>query len=99
MQFMTVGLGIAKRDWRHPLAAVLAVLWVSVHPRHIWRRRLMTQRIRRLSDRGITAGVYPGSVVLARFVRRIRTAARLMDAESQETCADRRSDAATEAAS
>ena len=73
----TMIYGLTRRDWKHPTAALLALLWVITHPVAILRRRARAKAVRRVSARDVARSVYPGSVAWQRFVRGVRTVAEL----------------------
>ena len=77
MEMSTLLLGIVKRDWRRPAAALCGLCWVMFHPTAILRRRRDAQRVRVVKDAEIIGKMYRGVVGIRYFLRGVRKASDL----------------------
>jgi GT2 family glycosyltransferase len=66
-----------KGNWKHPFAALFGISWVLLHPVNIYKRRLDTQRRRRVSDAEMAGRFYPKSVVYWYFAKGVRSVQQL----------------------
>lgn len=85
MELSTVLLGMVKRDWKRPAAALCGLSWVLFHPVEILRRRREAQRVRVVSDREVFGKVYRGVVGFRYFLGGVRRASDL-DIGSGKRC-------------
>ncbi len=77
MELATVLLGVAKRDWKRPAAALCGLCWVMFHPVSILRRRRDAQRVRTVTDAKIVGNLYRGVIGFRYFVTGVRKASDL----------------------
>jgi len=70
-EMATVLADVLMWDGRRARAALDALWFVFSHPRFIWRKRRSVQALRKVSDRAILRNMYPGSVVIDHFVRKM----------------------------
>jgi GT2 family glycosyltransferase len=70
LDFATLLYGLLRRDWKQPVAAVVAILWVLVRLPTVFQRRQEARTRRRVSDEVVLARMRPRSVVVDHFVRR-----------------------------
>jgi len=66
-------------DLKRAVAVVLAYGWLLFHPRLILRKRRAIQRYRKVTDKEVDTYLYPGSVVLAYYLRRKKTFSEIWD--------------------
>ena len=77
LELCTVLLGIVKRDWKRPVAALCGLCWVVFHPASILRRRRDAQRVRTVEDHEVFRNVYRGVIVFRYFLGGVRKASDL----------------------
>ncbi len=70
-EMATVLADILMWDGKRSRAVLDALLFVFTHPVFIWRKRRAVQSGRRVSDSAIIRNMYPGSVVIDHFVRKM----------------------------
>ncbi len=70
-EMATVLADVLMWDGKRSRAVLDALLFVFTHPRFIWRKRRRVQKGRKVSDSAIIRNMYPGSVVIDHFVRKM----------------------------
>ncbi len=70
-EMATVMADVLMWDGKRARAALNALWFVFRHPRFILRKRKEVQKLRKVSDRAIIRNMYPGSVVIDHFVRKM----------------------------
>ena len=75
LELATIVYGLLRRDWRHPLAAILGMLWVLCHVGQVLRRRQEARQARRVPDKVVLQRMHPRSIVVDHFLGGMTAAA------------------------
>jgi len=68
LDVLTIGASLLMGQWKRAWAVLRAFFYILTHLGPIVRKRLATQKLRRVSDSLLTRRMYRGSVVLQHFV-------------------------------
>jgi GT2 family glycosyltransferase len=70
-EMTTIMVDAAMWEGKRARAVLRALLYIFRHPVFIFKKRRQVQKLRRVSDRAILKNMYPGSVVIDHFVRKL----------------------------
>ncbi len=70
-EMTTVMADAAMWDGKRARAVLQALYFLLINPLFIWKKRRSVQKLRKVSDRAILKNMYPGSIVIDHFVRKL----------------------------
>lgn len=73
LDWLAVGKGLLRRQWKRPAAILAAHGYVLCHLPRIFAKRRRVQRMRKISDRNLEHVIWPHSAVWNYFVKKQRT--------------------------
>ena len=69
---------LAKREWKHVVAPLTAVLWILTHPFNLWSRRRRNRASTAPTSRRNRDGLFRGSILFQYYFKGVRAASALM---------------------
>ncbi|KAA3608450.1 MAG: glycosyltransferase family 2 protein [Calditrichaeota bacterium] len=70
-EMVTVIADAAMWEGKRARAVLLALYFLLTNPLFIWKKRHSAQKLRKVSDRAILKNMYPGSIVIDHFLRKL----------------------------
>jgi len=70
-EIITVVADAAMWEGKRAKAVLKALYYLFTHPLFIWKKRHEVQKLRKVSDVAILKNMYPGSVVIDHFIRKL----------------------------
>jgi GT2 family glycosyltransferase len=70
-EMITVMADAAMWEGKRAKAVLQALYFLLTNPMFIWKKRRAVQKLRKVSDRAILKNMYPGSVVIDHFLRKL----------------------------